>query len=70
MTKNDLTLVNQYGEKSINQVVSNNMPAPTNPAIEALTPIATADANDEATAITLVNECKAKINSIIAALKS
>ena len=38
--------------------------------IAALTAIATADATDEATAITLVNECKAKINAIIAALKA
>lgn len=40
------------------------------PEIEALTPISTADATDEATAVTLVNECKAKINAIIAALKA
>lgn len=39
-------------------------------AIAALTTIATANATDEATAITLVNECKAKINAIIAALKT
>lgn len=39
-------------------------------AITALTTIATADATDEATAITLVNEVKAKVNAIIAALKA
>lgn len=38
-------------------------------AVQALTAISTADATDEATAVTLVNECKAKINAIIAALK-
>jgi hypothetical protein len=42
----------------------------TKAQIVALTAIATADATDEATAITLVNECKAKINSVIAALKA
>lgn len=39
-------------------------------AITPLTPIATADATDEATAITLVNEVKAKVNAIIAALQA
>lgn len=42
----------------------------TKAQIVALTTIATADATDEATAIALVNECKAKINAIIAALKA
>lgn len=40
------------------------------PQITALTTISTADATDEATAIALVNACKAKINQIIAALKA
>ena len=38
--------------------------------VAALTAIATADATDPATTQALVNECKAKINSIIAALKA
>lgn len=38
-------------------------------ATTALTSIATANATDEATAIALANECKAKINAIITALK-
>lgn len=38
--------------------------------IAALTPVATADASDLATAITLTNANKAKINAIIAALKA
>lgn len=36
-------------------------------AIGLIVPISTADATDEATAIALVNECKAKINEIISA---
>lgn len=39
-------------------------------AIAALTPVATADATDLATAIALANANKAKINQIIAALKA
>jgi len=39
-------------------------------AIDALTTIATADATDPATTMALVNECKAKMNDIIAALKA
>jgi len=39
-------------------------------AIAALTPVATADATDLATAIALANANKAKINAIIAALKA
>lgn len=38
--------------------------------VAALTAIATADASDPATTQALVNECKAKINAIIAALKA
>lgn len=38
--------------------------------ITALTPVATADASDPATVITLANANKAKINQIIAALKA
>lgn len=37
-------------------------------ALSGVTAIATANATDEATAVTLVNACKAKINEIIAAL--
>ncbi|MFG9976569.1 hypothetical protein ACG3QR_32950 [Pseudomonas aeruginosa] len=38
--------------------------------IAALTPVATPDATDATTVITLANANKAKINSIIAALKA
>lgn len=38
--------------------------------IAALTAIATADATDPATTMALANECKAKINAIIAALQA
>lgn len=38
--------------------------------VAALTAIATADASDPATTQALANECKAKINAIIAALKA
>lgn len=40
------------------------------PQIAALTAIATADASDPTTTQALANECKAKINAIIAALKA
>ena len=39
-----------------------------NAAVAALTPVTTPDAADEATAVTLANANKAKINAIIAAL--
>lgn len=39
-------------------------------AITALTTVTTPDATDEATAITLVNALKVKVNQIIAALKA
>ncbi|ATW58231.1 hypothetical protein CNR37_00011 [Pseudomonas phage ventosus] len=39
-------------------------------AIAALTTVTTADATDEATAITLVNALKTKVNQIITALKA
>lgn len=38
--------------------------------IAFLTPVSTADATDEATAIVLVNALKVKVNDIIAALKA
>lgn len=40
-----------------------------NAAIAALTLITTPDATDEATAVTLANATKAKVNAIIAALQ-
>lgn len=65
---------NQFGEVSINQQSTaqaqaevNALPAKT--GVAALTAIATADATDLASAITLVNDCKAKINAFIAAIK-
>lgn len=42
----------------------------SNPAVVALTPIATADATDLATVLVLANATKAKVNAIIAALKA
>lgn len=39
-------------------------------AVAALTPVTTPDATDEATAVTLANANKAKINAIIAALQA
>lgn len=39
-------------------------------AITALTAVTTPDATDEATAITLANALKVKVNAIITALKS
>lgn len=39
-------------------------------AIAALTTVTTSDATDEATAITLVNALKTKVNQIITALKA
>ncbi len=43
---------------------------PVSSAVTALTAITTADATDEATAVTLANATKAKVNAIIAALKA
>lgn len=40
------------------------------PDVQALTPISTADATDADTTMALANECKAKINAIIAALQA
>jgi len=40
-----------------------------NPDVEALDPVATADATDLASAVALANANKAKINEIIAALQ-
>lgn len=73
-TKNDMTLINQFGEESINQVItiddsfSNKQPAKA--GVTAITAIATADATDLATALVLVNELKANFNSLLAALKA
>lgn len=39
-------------------------------AITALTPVTTPNATDEATAITLANALKVKVNAIIAALQA
>lgn len=43
---------------------------PTKTQVAALTPVTTPDATDEASAITLANANKAKINAIIVALKA
>lgn len=72
-TQNDITLVNQFGEESINKVktigqtMADAQPAKT--GVQAIVAIATVDASDLPTAITLANDCKAKINEILAALK-
>lgn len=72
-TANDITLVNQFGETSINKVKSigqtmaDAQPAKT--GVQAVVAIATIDAVDAPTTMALVNECKAKINEILAALK-
>ena len=42
---------------------------PADAAVQALTAIATADATDLATAITLANATKAKVNQIITAIQ-
>lgn len=85
-TKNDITLVNQFGEKSINQLssvaVAVSNAAPAKDAVTAVSAIATADlvaesisdlvvvstvdATDLATALTLVNDIKAKYNLNVA----
>lgn len=73
-TKNDITMTNQFGEKSINAVESiaedfaDVLPAKSE--VAALEAIATADATDLGTAVALANACKAKINAIIVALKA
>lgn len=51
------------------QEIAANLPA-SNAGIQALTPIATADATDLATVLVLANATKAKVNQIIAALKA
>lgn len=42
----------------------------SNPAIDALTPVSTADGSDPATTQALANALKVKVNAIIAALQS
>lgn len=72
-TKNDMTITNQYGEKSINSVESISEDfaekIPAKQAIADLTLITTPDGSDPATTQALVNDCKAKINALITALK-
>lgn len=46
------------------------VPVEEKPEIVALTAVTTPDATDEATAITLANALKVKVNAIIAALKA
>lgn len=40
------------------------------PDLSTITPIVTADATDQASAVALVNEIKAKLNALITALKA
>ncbi len=73
-TQNDISLTNQYGEKSINKInsvtvaIANATPAKTGiTAIVAiattdLVAVSTPDATDEASAVTLVNAIKAAYN--------
>lgn len=49
--------------------VAANIPS-SDPDIQAITAISTPDATDLATAITLANATKAKVNALIAALKA
>lgn len=66
-TKNDLTLINQFGEESINQVVSideafsDKQPAKTSVTAVTLIPSPT---------IATTEDCAEKINELITALKA
>jgi hypothetical protein len=51
------------------KIVADNLSG-SNPNVAAITAISTADATDLATAITLANATKAKVNALIAALKA
>lgn len=61
----ELGVVPPVGEKLVELFGTPPTPAPD--PIGLIDPISTADATDEAEAIALVNECKAKINEIISA---
>lgn len=63
----ELSMVPELAKEVANQI---NTSIATKTQIAALTPVATADATDPATVITLANANKAKINAIIAALKA
>jgi hypothetical protein len=60
---------NIFGEKGKNLADILNA-KPDHDTFDAITPIAVADATDEPTAIALANANKAKINELIAALKT
>jgi hypothetical protein len=62
-----LSMVPQLAAEVNAQIIGGSA---SKPQIAALTPVATADATDAATVITLANANKAKINAIIAALKA
>lgn len=63
----ELSMVPPLAKEVASQI---NTSIATKAAIAALTPVATADATDLATVITLANANKAKINAIITALKA
>jgi hypothetical protein len=63
-------LFNGYLEQKLNETRAGASSSTQQSAIAALTVIATADATDLPSAIALTNANKAKINAIIAALKT
>jgi hypothetical protein len=66
-----LSFQNEFGEKyestKTSQEISNALPAKA--GVTAIGAITTPDATDEASAVTLANANKAKINAILAAMK-
>ena len=63
----ELSMPTELARETASQI---NTSMATKAQIAALTTVSTADATDFATAITLTNANKAKINAIIAALKA
>lgn len=63
----ELSMPTELARETASQI---NTSMATKAQIAALTTVSTADATDLATAITLTNANKAKINAIIAALKA
>lgn len=63
----ELGMVPPLAKEVADQIDTGGGPSPD---VQALTPISTADATDATTTQALANECKAKINDIIAALQA
>lgn len=63
----ELSMVPRLATEVVRQIAASGA---SKAQIVALTPIATADATDLATALVLANATKAKVNQIIAALKA